>query len=290
MVTEEQREKFLIIRNWMRTDLKLRGHKLNVYAVIFGFSKEYGEFSGTANYICEFVDAVRSTVMKCLKELTEDNLVIKIDKIVNGVKLCSYKINKDKISGLSKVSENRTPPVLKSDTPVRKSDTYKINENIEDNITKEMYISPDSQYIHKEKDSTISSTVLGDSQIATNIINKPVSNSNIDYSFYQDKWNEICTSLPKCTIMSDKRKKAVKACLNVFSEEKIIEAFRMAEESDFLSGRNGAWNGCGIDWVLVTGNMTKVLEGNYKNKTSGGHPDMATSTDYSQYVEVIQLG
>lgn len=127
-------------------------------------------------------------------------------------------------------------------------------------------------------------------QTITSVNNYNISNSNIDYSFYQDKWNEICTSLPKCTIMSDKRKKAVKACLNVFSEEKIIEAFRMAEESDFLSGRNGAWNGCGIDWVLVTGNMTKILEGNYKNKTSGGNPDMATSTDYSQYVEVIHLG
>ena len=88
----------------------------------------------------------------------------------------------------------------------------------------------------------------------------------IDYSFFQDKWNSICTSLPKCTAISDKRRKAIKACLNQFSQEEVVQAMKKTEESDFLSGRNGTWNGCNFDWFFNTNNMLKVIEGNYVNK------------------------
>ena len=40
----------------------------------------------------------------------------------------------------------------------------------------------------------------------------------------------------------------------------------MAEDSDFLSGRNGKWTSCNFDWLINENNMVKVLEGNYKNK------------------------
>ena len=141
--------------------------------------------------------------------------------------------------------------------------------------------------IEIEKDSTISGTVPVDSKTVNNPKSK--DDSTIDYSFYQAEWNEICLSLPKCTLMSDKRRKAVRACLGVFAKEQVLEAMRKVQDSDFLSGRNGAWNGCGFDWLFITGNMTKVLEGNYDNRNRAGHPDMSSSTDYSKYVMEINV-
>ena len=88
----------------------------------------------------------------------------------------------------------------------------------------------------------------------------------IQYKFYQDEWNRICKTLPKLRLISENRRRAIKACLNQFSQAEIIEAMRKTEASDYLSGRNGKWFGCGFDWVFTTGNMLKVLEGNYDNR------------------------
>ena len=145
----------------------------------------------------------------------------------------------------------------------------------------------DRDRVEEEKDSTISGTVPVDSETVNN--KKIKDDSTIDYSFYQEKWNEICLSLPKCTLMSDKRRKAVRACLSVFSSEQVLEAMRKVQDSDFLSGRSAAWNGCGFDWLFITGNMTKVLEGNYDNRNRAGHPDMSSSTDYSKSVMEINV-
>lgn len=81
-------------------------------------------------------------------------------------------------------------------------------------------------------------------------------------------YGEICTSMPKCQGLTMKRTALVEACWKAHGE-RMFEAFRMAEESDFLSGRSGAWKGCGFDWLVDKDNMQKVLEGRYCNATTG---------------------
>jgi uncharacterized protein YdaU (DUF1376 family) len=44
-------------------------------------------------------------------------------------------------------------------------------------------------------------------------------------------------------------------------------ALQKAGESDFLCGRNGAWSGFGFDWMVKAGNFTKLMEGNYENRS-----------------------
>lgn len=85
------------------------------------------------------------------------------------------------------------------------------------------------------------------------------------YHEVQNSYNTICTSLPRCTLISDKRKKAINAILGQFSMEQVTEALKKVQASDFLSGRSGAWQ-CSFDWLMITGNMLKVIEGNYDNK------------------------
>lgn len=37
--------------------------------------------------------------------------------------------------------------------------------------------------------------------------------------------------------------------------------------SDFLSGRSGKWTACDLGWLMKADNFTKVVQGNYDNKT-----------------------
>ncbi len=87
-----------------------------------------------------------------------------------------------------------------------------------------------------------------------------------DYQGIINLYNGICKTLPKVTKLSDSRKRAIKARLKSYSVEDLKTAFQMAEESDFISGRSGKWNGASFDWLMNETNLVKVLEGNYQNK------------------------
>lgn len=47
-----------------------------------------------------------------------------------------------------------------------------------------------------------------------------------------------------------------------------MEAYlRRVGDSDFLTGRNGKWQGCTLDWLLRPDTVQKVQEGMYDNST-----------------------
>jgi DNA-binding Lrp family transcriptional regulator len=79
----------------MRTDLNLKGNELLAYAIIYGFSQEENcMFTGSANYIAEWLGVTRRSVVDILKKLVEKGLILKHQKTINGVTLCDYEINK----------------------------------------------------------------------------------------------------------------------------------------------------------------------------------------------------
>lgn len=82
-----------------------------------------------------------------------------------------------------------------------------------------------------------------------------------------DLYHEKCQSLPKVKKLTPARKQAIRNRWREYKGE--LRAFRIlfetAEYSDFLSGRNGRWNGCNLDWLMQSKNMIKVLEGSYNN-------------------------
>lgn len=97
---------------------------------------------------------------------------------------------------------------------------------------------------------------------------KEKEKEDINYQLIADMYNNTCVSFPKLTKLSDSRKKAIKARLNKYSIEDIQKAFDMAEESDFLKGSNNRNWSANFDWLMNDSNLAKVLDGNYKNKTS----------------------
>ena len=103
-----------------------------------------------------------------------------------------------------------------------------------------------------------------------------------DYSSVMETFNKTCVSLPHVRNLSDTRRKAIrKAAAQVEDAGGFPALFKKVEASDFLTGRSGNWNGCGFDWILKPANLTKILEGNYDNRSSGGvQPDY---TDPERY-------
>jgi hypothetical protein len=96
------------------------------------------------------------------------------------------------------------------------------------------------------------------------------------YQEIQELYNKICQTLPKVQELTDKRKTAIKNRWQTYSKRKnaqgeamgillFEELFNRANESDFLSGRNGKWKGCNFDWLINENNLVKVLEGTYEN-------------------------
>lgn len=84
-----------------------------------------------------------------------------------------------------------------------------------------------------------------------------------------DEFNNICTSLPKITTMTKTRKDKIKTRLKEFKKLGIdvSELFKIIEESDYLTGRNGRWSYCSFDWIFKNQeNWIKIWEGNYNNK------------------------
>lgn len=104
------------------------------------------------------------------------------------------------------------------------------------------------------------------------------SRNAFDYQAVVDLFNSVCVSLPKVQKLNDKRRKLIVNAEKLLGEMTFEELFSLAEGSDFLTGRNGKWIGCGFDWVLQPSNLTKIIEGNYLNKAN----PMVNTTAYTQ--------
>ncbi len=88
----------------------------------------------------------------------------------------------------------------------------------------------------------------------------------IDYQQLADMYNNTCVSFPKLTSLSETRKKAIKARLNSYTIDDLKRVFELAEQSDFLKGKNDRDWTANFDWLIKDSNMAKVLDGNYANR------------------------
>lgn len=114
------------------------------------------------------------------------------------------------------------------------------------------------------------------------IVDVPAERTLPPYQKISDLYNSICLSFPKLTKLSDARKKAIKARLNTYTIQDFEKLFTMAEDSDFLKGKNDRNWGATFDWLIKDSNMAKVLDGNYKNST-GQHAKPKTTNKFNQF-------
>lgn len=95
----------------------------------------------------------------------------------------------------------------------------------------------------------------------------------VPYQQIQNLYNDTYTHLPRCHLISESRKRVIRAR---FREGKRLEDFKMlfekAETSYFLRGENPRGWTASFDWLIKESNMVKVLDGNYDNR--GGIVDV----------------
>lgn len=255
-------DNYIVIQGWMRNELGLKGNELLTYALIYGFCQdEKDEFTGSISYISGWLGTSKQTVHTILKTLVEKNLLQKNELYSNGIKFCKYKT-------LPVVKKFDQGVVKKFDGGSEKT----LPNNIDNNtISNNIVLRGNNgkcicQNCKMEVSDLQNGIVESDKPIPYTITDTETYTENI-YSQIVKAYNEICISLPKCIKLTDKRKKKMEARLKDNSYDDIITAFTKAEQSDFLSGRNGKWQACNFEWFFEKPDtILNVLEGKYDQK------------------------
>jgi hypothetical protein len=104
---------------------------------------------------------------------------------------------------------------------------------------------------------------------------------NPDLKAIVDGWNELAANvgLPAIQHLTGTRKTLMRARWHwvggMDGWNALIEKIRA---SDFLTGRSGKFQAT-FDWVLKPANLTKVMEGNYDNRTAPAPPSRKSTVD-----------
>lgn len=126
--------------------------------------------------------------------------------------------------------------------------------------------------IEREKDKEIDKEIEREKEETAAELPAPPRPS-VPYEAIKDFYNQVCVSFPRCTTMSENRKKAIKARFTSgYTLEDFKKVFVKAEGSSFLKGRNDRNWTATFDWMIKDGNMAKILEGNYDDHDMGPGP------------------
>lgn len=93
----------------------------------------------------------------------------------------------------------------------------------------------------------------------------------IEFEDFKEFWNSNCGNVAKISDFTKSRKDKLQTLLSEYGKDKIIFAIQEVRLSDFLQGKSKDWS-CNIDWFLNKSNFVKILEGNYKNKSTQVKP------------------
>ena len=190
-----------------------------------------------------------------IEDSFSDELALEIDEEPDNVKIAMLTLLK--MGLIEEISENelfltRLPECIGSET--RQAEIMRRKrelENVKGNKGVTMLPDVTKSYTEIEKDKEIDK----DKDI------KP----KIDYQQIVDMYNKTCVSLSRVTVLSDRRKRAIKARLNTYTVDQFAEVFKKAESSSFLKGESSKWRAT-FDWLIEDGNFAKVLDGNYEDK------------------------
>ena len=110
---------------------------------------------------------------------------------------------------------------------------------------------------NKKKNIDIDNKVIKDSLVPSNPSIQRVVNS----------YNSICTKLPEVRSLTEKRKQAIQHLLKSHEVTEIEEAFKKANDSNFLTGVNDRGWKANLDFILREDKFVNILEGAYTDKS-----------------------
>lgn len=207
---------------------------------------------------------VEAYPVMCMIGATEDDLRVLVGKQFVTI------LNEDLVTFINDWTENNT---IRAD---RKIDS--IYQGLLLEIVPDAKIKESTKRV-KQSDGSQTSDKC---QPTDSVSKDKLSKDNIDYQQIADMYNATCVSFPQLKVLSDKRKKAIKARLNTYTVEDFKRLFEMAEGSSFLKGANNRNWSATFDWLIADGNMAKVLDGNYQDKQkSSGNREQPKEDKYA---------
>lgn len=155
-------------------------------------------------------------------------------------------------------------------------------ENVTDNVTSHVTSCVTEREVtkqNKNKNKNIYNISSNEDIVETSEKTSEVpdrKSERLSYDEIMKDFHATCPDLPGIRALNDARKTKIRSLvkeldkLKIFPgvepEKKLHVIFQAAQNSDFLSGRSGKWNGCSFDWLINKTNALKVLEGQYQNK------------------------
>lgn len=153
-------------------------------------------------------------------------------------------------------------------------------ENVTDNVTSRVTSRVTEREVTKQnKNKNIYNISSNEDIVETSEKTSEVpdrKSERLSYDEIMKDFHATCPDLPGIRALNDARKTKIRSLvkeldkLKIFPgvepEKKLHVIFQAAQNSDFLSGRSGKWNGCSFDWLINKTNALKVLEGQYQNK------------------------
>lgn len=127
---------YIVIQDWMISDLQLKGNELLTYALIYGFSQDgESEFKGSLKYISEFLGISKSTAQRSIEKLVDRGIVEKRVEEISGVKFNRYMAREKADTPIVKTStgysQNDHGGIVKMTT--NNTNIYNTNNNTSNN-------------------------------------------------------------------------------------------------------------------------------------------------------------
>ena len=155
-------------------------------------------------------------------------------------------------------------------------------ENVTDNVTSHVTSRVTEREVtkqNKNKNKNIYNISSNEDIVETSEKTSEVpdrKSERLSYDEIMKDFHATCPDLPGIRALNDARKTKIRSLvkeldkLKIFPgvepEKKLHVIFQAAQNSDFLSGRSGKWNGCSFDWLINKTNALTVLEGQYQTK------------------------
>lgn len=213
-----------------------------MYSEITALSNKHGYCSASNTYFAKLYKVHKDTISNWINNLKKYGYI----KVILERKDGTRQISKRKIyinnayldKGLDPIGENTYTLSGKSPIPYRENHLDPIGENTEGNNTR---------------------------------LNITRCNNNQDEADWKQKiiteWNKLDDNIPKIKDInpSVKRYKYTQARINQYGLEKVIDAIRSIDHSDFLKGYKTDFR-ITFDWFVLPNNFVKVMEGNFLDK------------------------
>ncbi|WP_302360982.1 hypothetical protein [uncultured Megasphaera sp.] len=273
------------VSGWMINRLGLSGRELHAYAIIYGFTQDgETEFNGSINYIAEWLGSSRNTAINVLKSLTDKKLVMKRQINTPDGKRNYYTVvmpdwNEQADGGSAKIGPGVVQKLDGGSAEIAPGGSAEIAPGASAKI------APNNNTLINILKNNI------DNLLAEGEKKEEEKHDPVPYQKIKDLYNDTCKSFSRVITISANRKKAIAARWKEYGES--IEAFetlfKMAEESNFLKGENERHWTATFDWLMKSANMTKVLEGNYKNKGAAKNASRTKPAEHPRAVTTAEL-